>query len=98
MADTPQTVDVPVTLHLSKEASEAIAQRAAARGADLSQVVSEIVERNTKKPISLEEISGPVYQRFIESGMSDEELGDLLEREKHEARAEERRRRTRRAS
>jgi len=44
---------------------------------------------------SLEELSGPVFKRFLESGTSDEQLSEELERGKHELRAE---RRARRAS
>ncbi len=35
-------------------------------------------------------MSGPIYQRCLESGMTDEELGEELERAKHEMRAERR--------
>lgn len=37
---------------------------------------------------ALEEISGPIYQEFLRSGMTDEELGDMLEEAKHAMRAE----------
>jgi hypothetical protein len=42
-------------------------------------------------PISLEELSGPIRQNFLASGMTDDELGDLLEKIKHEIRAQRRR-------
>jgi len=87
-------VELPLTLHISEQAREKLAQRAAAGGADLAEYVSTIVEENAQKPLSLEEISGPVYQKFLESGMTDDELGDLLEKEKHAARAERRARQT----
>lgn len=67
-----------------------LSQRASLSGADLATYVSAIVERSTEKPLSLEEISGPIYQRFLESGMTDDELSDLLEAEKHAARANRR--------
>jgi hypothetical protein len=90
MAATPQTIELPLTLHISQQAREKLAQRAAAGGSDLAGYVSTLLEQTAKRPLSLEEISGPIYQRFLESGMTDDELGDLLEEEKHAARAERR--------
>lgn len=95
MAASPETVELPLTLHISEQAKQKLAQRAAAGGSDIAAYVSSLVEQTAQKPLSLEEISGPVYQRFLESGMTDDELGDLLEQEKHAARAE---RRSRQAS
>jgi hypothetical protein len=92
---TPPTVELPLTLHVSKEAREKLARQAAANGTDLAGYVSQIVERSAREAFSLEQISGPVYQRFLESGTTDDELSEELERGKHELRAE---RRARRAS
>ena len=39
---------------------------------------------------SLAEISGPVYQRFLDSGTTDEQLSQELEEAKHQMRAERR--------
>ena len=88
MANTPETVDVPVTLHLSKEAQQTVSQRAAASGAALADYLSQLVEKSARKNFSLEELSGPVYERFLKSGVTDEELSEELERGKHELRAE----------
>jgi hypothetical protein len=88
-----QTVVLPLTLHISKQAQEALTKRAAVSGIDLAGYVSILAEQTVRKPMSLEEISGPVYQRFLDSGMTDDELNDLLEKEKHAARAERRARR-----
>jgi uncharacterized protein (DUF1778 family) len=87
---TPSTVDFPLTLHLSKEAQEKLIRQAAAVGTDVADYVSRIVEETARKPFSLEEISGRVYQRFLESGTTDDELSEELERGKHELRAERR--------
>lgn len=90
MAAASQTVELPLTLHISRQAQETLAQRAAASGTDLAGYVSAITEQAVQKPLSLEEISGPVYQRFLESGMTEDELSEVLEKEKHAARAERR--------
>jgi len=39
-------------------------------------------------PRSVREISGPIGEAFSQSGMSEEELSDFLEAEKHALRAE----------
>ena len=56
--------------------------------------VSRLLQHFTEAPTPLEEISGPIYQRFLASGMTDDELGEELERAKHESRMERRPRRT----
>ena len=86
------TVELPLTLHLTPEASQKLVQQAAAKGTDVAGYVSQIVEERARKPSSLEELSGPVYQRFLESGTTDDELSEELERGKHELRAERRKR------
>jgi hypothetical protein len=91
----PSTTELPLTLHLTKEAQEKLVRQAAADGTDVAGYVSKIVEATTQKSFFLEELSGPVYKRFLESGTTDDELSDELERGKHELRAE---RRARKAS
>lgn len=73
-------------ISLTPEAETRLCERAAAAGKQPADLARAIVERDVRRP-TLEEISGPIYQRFLESGMSDEELGDLLEEAKHHMRA-----------
>lgn len=89
-SSSSHTVELPLTLRITEEARERLSKGAAASGADLADYVSGIVERTARGDTWLEEISGPVYQRFLESGMTDDELSEELEREKHEARAKQR--------
>jgi hypothetical protein len=93
MATPAQTIELALTLRLSAQARQKLQERAAASGTDVAGYVSTIVEHNTQKPLSLEEISGPVYRRFLESGLTDEQLSEELEQAKHEMRAERRGRR-----
>jgi len=83
------SMEIPLTLRLSPEAQKSLALRAAA-GRTLSEYVSLIVEHNALDVLPLEEISGPVYKRFLESGVSDEQLSDELEKGRHELGAERR--------
>ena len=92
MAKAAQT-EIPVTLHLSKEAQEKLAKRAAASGQDLAQYLSTLVESLIEEPRTLAQISGATYQHFAESGTTDDQLSEELERAKHEMRADHRARR-----
>jgi hypothetical protein len=85
-----------MTLHISisKELEDKLRARAAATGQPVEQVVVRLVEEGVDRP-SLEEMLAPVRDEFEASGMSEDELTDLLERAKHEMRAA---RRARRAS
>jgi hypothetical protein len=76
-----------LSISIPPEAEAKLRLRAAASGSELSAFVSRLVEQFAQPPTPLEELSGPIYQRFIESGITDDELGDLLERTKHEMRA-----------
>lgn len=90
----PQALsEIPVTLRLSKDAEVKLAERAAAAGRPLAEYVSTLVESVLETPRTLAEISGPVHQRFLDSGTTDELLSEELEQAKHEMRAERRGRR-----
>lgn len=87
------TSEIPLTLRISKDAEAKLTERALAAGVPLAQYLATLVEALVETPRTLAEISGPVYQRFVESGTSDEQLSEELERAKHERRAERRGRR-----
>ena len=78
-----------LTIPLSPEAEAALKQRAAAVGEDVIHYAAKILE-SVSRPRTLEELSGSVHQRFIDSGTSEDELGEELERAKHEMRTERR--------
>ena len=75
---------------VSPETEARLRVRAAASGEDLPEYVAKLVSHFAEGPTNLSELSGPIHQRFLESGMTDDELGELLERAKHEMRAERR--------
>jgi hypothetical protein len=79
-----------LSISIPPEAEAKLKLRAAARGQDLPAYVSSLITHFTEAPTPLEELSGPIYQRFLESGMTDDELGELLEQAKHEMRTERR--------
>ncbi len=76
-------------ISLTPEAESRLKARAAEAGKHPAELARAIVERDVRRP-TLEEISGPAYQEFVKSGMTDDELGDMLEQAKHAVRAEKR--------
>jgi hypothetical protein len=79
-----------LTISIPPEAEAKLKMRALAAGEDLPSYVSKLVTHFSEPPTSLEEISGPIYRKFLESGMTEDELAEELERAKHEMRAERR--------
>jgi hypothetical protein len=84
----PALFEIPVTLCLSRDAETKLNERADATGKPLAEYISTLVESVVETPRTLAEISGPVYQRFIDSGTTDEQLSEELEKAKHDMRAE----------
>ena len=85
-----------MTLHISisEEAEAKLRQRATAGGQTPEAVAARLVEEGLGRP-SLDQLLAPVWSEFDASGMTDDQLSELLERAKHEQRQE---RRSRRAS
>jgi hypothetical protein len=76
------TLAVPI----SPEAERRLADRANAAGLDLQTFAARLLEAEAQRP-TLVELSGDVFENFKKMNMTDEELGDQLEEEKHAARA-----------
>ena len=80
------TIHIPI----SPEAEARLRRRAEACGEELASFVAKLVSHFAEPPTPLKELSGPIFEAFKASGMTDDELGDLLEKAKHEMRAERR--------
>ena len=76
-----------LSISLPPETEAKLQERAAAHGEDVASYAARVLDEALNAP-SLDELLAPVRRAFAESGMSDDELGDLLEREKHAMRAE----------
>lgn len=74
-------------ISLSQEAETRLRECAAASGEDVASYVSRILDQALRKP-SLEEKLAPVRRAFEQSEMTEDQLSELLEREKHAIRAE----------
>jgi hypothetical protein len=76
------TLAVPI----SPTAERRLADKAKAAGVDLPTFIARLLEAEAQRP-TLIELSGEVYENFKRMNMTDEELGERLEEEKHAARA-----------
>lgn len=76
-----------LSISLSDEAVSRLRLKAAAAGKDVSAFVGQMVERLARGQLDLADISGPLGEEFRKSGMTEDELTELLEHEKHAMRA-----------
>jgi hypothetical protein len=74
-----------LSVQVPKPVEERLAAKARAAGLDVPTYAARLLERDARSPTLLE-ISGEVFEKFKQSGMTDDELGEVLEKEKHEAR------------
>lgn len=79
-----------LSVPISPEAEARLKAKAQAAGVDIATYAARHLELITQPPKSLRDISGPIAEAFKESGMTEDELSDLLEEEKHAMRAEKR--------
>lgn len=79
-----------LSLSISAEAEAKLKTKAAAAGVDIETYAVRHLELMATPPKSLKEISGPIAEAFSRSGISEDELSDFLEAEKHAMRAERR--------
>jgi len=75
-----------ITVKIPDPAEESLRRQAKAAGKPVEQFVREVLEAQAAAAKTLRAISGSVHQRFLDSGMTEEELADRLEREDHAAR------------
>ena len=79
-----------LSISISREAEDKLRARAAMAGVDVATYAARYLELVASPPRSLEEISGPIAEHVARGGMTEDEVADLLEREKHAMRAERR--------
>jgi hypothetical protein len=77
-----------LSLYISPQAEARLKEKAAAAGVDVETYAARHLELLASPPRSLKEISGPIAEEFARSGISEDELSDFLEAEKHSMRAE----------
>ncbi|MEX2213161.1 MAG: hypothetical protein WD768_03470 [Phycisphaeraceae bacterium] len=78
-----------LNISISPEAEARLRTLARTEGLDVNTFAARELERWIARP-SLEEVLAPLRAEVAASGLSDDELTELLEEAKHEARAERR--------
>jgi hypothetical protein len=79
-----------LSLNISAEAQAKLQAKAADAGVDVETYAARQLERLVSPHLSVKTISGPIAEAFAQSGMSEDELAEFLEDEKHAMRAERR--------
>ena len=79
-----------LSLSISAEVEAKLRAKASAAGVDLETYAARHLELMAEAAKSLKDLSGPIADEFARSGMSEDELSDFLETEKHAMRAERR--------
>lgn len=79
-----------LSLSISAEAEAKLKTKAAAAGVDVETYAARHLELLAAPSRFLKDISGPFGGAFARGGMSEDELTDFLEAEKHAMRAERR--------
>ena len=75
---------------LPPEVEKRLQEHATALGLDLQTYATQVLEQALNPRRSIEERRADIYKHFLASGISDDELGEELEKAKHEMRAERR--------
>ena len=74
-----------LSLQVPETVEQRLAIKARAAGVDIPTYAVRLLERDATRP-TLVELSGEVFENFKKTGMTDDELAETLENEKHEAR------------
>jgi post-segregation antitoxin (ccd killing protein) len=74
-----------LTIPLSPQVMAQLADRASAQGVDIATLATRALCREAARPL-LDDLLKPVRDAFAQSGMTDDELSELLEVEKHQMR------------
>lgn len=77
-----------LTIPIPEELAARLQSRAQEEGIDVVTLATRSLEREAIRPLLLE-VLAPVHQAFAESGMTDDELAEFLEVEKHDMRGVE---------
>ena len=76
-----------ITVNISDEAGRMIFARANKEGKDVAAFAARVLEREAKKP-SLDELLAPVRAQFAASGLTEDELTQIVKQERRAIRSE----------
>jgi hypothetical protein len=75
-----------ITIHIPDPTEATLRRQAAAAGKPVDEFVRDVLNAQTSAAQLLAEISGDTHRRFLETGLSEDDLAERLEREDHAAR------------
>lgn len=84
-----------MSIILKPETETLLINRAAAKGYDIDDYIKKLVNEDSDKMRTLDEIFAPVHKEFEESGMTEDELDDLIYQARREVYAEKKARENR---
>jgi len=71
-----------LTIHVSKNIGAVLEEKAKNQGKDVAEYVEDLIEKDIDHRKTLDEILAPVRKNFAESGMTEDELDELIESER----------------
>lgn len=71
-----------LVVELKPEVEEALKKKAAAKGSAVDTYVRQLIEKDIGPGPTYEEVMAPLWKDFEESGMTDDELNELIEKER----------------
>ena len=71
-----------LTIHVPKNIGAVLEEKAKNQGKDVSEYVEDLIEKDIDRRKTLDEILAPVRKNFAESGLTEEELDELIESER----------------
>ena len=71
-----------VSFELEPELEKALTKKAAAKGSPVNTYVKQLVEQHIDLGPTYEEVMAPLWKSFAETGMTEEELNELIDRER----------------
>lgn len=77
-----------MSIILKPETESLLINRAAAKGYNIDDYIKKLVEEDSNKTKTLDEIFAPVRREFEEKGMTEDELDDLIYQARREIYAE----------
>ena len=73
---------VTLTIHVPKNIGAMLEEKAKSSGKDVAEYVESLIEKDIDRPKTLDEILAPIRKNFAESGMTEEDLDELIETER----------------
>ncbi|MBA2619570.1 MAG: hypothetical protein H0U87_00040 [Acidobacteria bacterium] len=71
-----------LTIHVRENTKMILEEKAKNNGKDFTEYVEDLLEKDASRPKTLDEILAPLRRNFAESGMTEEDLDELIESER----------------